>query len=419
MKRVKCQLCNGAWIVDEQDLECQKVCPYCGSSIQGKVDFENYDSLDKAIYGVISNMGIGIIQNLRLLSGFMMDIAPSLKKEIRIFTKTITEDYIGLIKDAFNQETDAVDATIKKLRHLFIDKEGLSDVWADMICEGLHGAILYYKGVGCTKLVNVQVEDFQVQHMKGHTEREKPQRSKSVAHTQPSVQKNTSHIAKFESKPKTGASLQSSMSNDPRELCKLALKYYNGTSPYPKDEKKAIKLFRESANYHQYIPAYNYLGRIFMKRRESEISSKWYQKSADAGNVEGYCMMGYFYQTGHGVKRQSSTEALECYLKAASTGELDQMVSIAIEFLVGGDIPKTERVGVDILDIAAKSGNPDAQYYLAQCYQNGIGVQKDTMESIELYKSAAENGQAEAKAELQKFLGKLPFSEILKYKLKG
>ena len=91
MKKLRCQMCAGTWIVEENDLEKQRVCPCCASSIQGKVEFETYDSLDKAIYGAVTKMGDGILQNLRQLSGFMMDTAPNLKKEIRIFSKTVTD----------------------------------------------------------------------------------------------------------------------------------------------------------------------------------------------------------------------------------------------------------------------------------------------------------------------------------------
>lgn len=42
-EKIKCQLCDGAWIVEKDDLEKQKVCPYCGNSVQGKVEFETYD----------------------------------------------------------------------------------------------------------------------------------------------------------------------------------------------------------------------------------------------------------------------------------------------------------------------------------------------------------------------------------------
>ena len=31
-----------------------------------------------------------------------------------------------------------------------------------MICDGLHGALLYYKGIGCTRLINVEADDFEL-----------------------------------------------------------------------------------------------------------------------------------------------------------------------------------------------------------------------------------------------------------------
>lgn len=105
-----------------------------------------------------------------------------------------------------------------------------------------------------------------------------------------------------------------------------------------------------------------------MKRRESDSASKWYQKSAAANNAEGLCMMGYFYQKSYGVVKQSTPSALRCYATAAATGDFEQMVDVARKFLKGGEVPKEEKIAVDILDAAAKCGSVDAQFYLAKCY---------------------------------------------------
>lgn len=420
MKKIKCQLCDGAWIVEKDDLEKQKVCPYCGSSVQGKVEFETYDSLDKAIYGAVTKMGDGVLQNLRQLSGFMMDTAPNLKKEIRIFSKTVSDDYATHIKTLFAHDIEAAETTIKKLRQLFIEEEGLSEAWADMICDGLHGALLYYKGIGCTRLINVQVDELELPRRVVDTKAATPQKHVLDAAPKPTTKalSNTGSMTPGNAN-QAPSNLQNMALSDPEGLCELALKYYNGIPPYKKDERKAIKLFREAANYHQYVPAYNYLGRIFMKSRKFDSSSKWYQKSATANNTEGLCMMGYFYQKGYGVVKQSTSSALGCYATAAATGDFNQMVDVARKFLKGGDAPKEEKIAVDILDAAAKSGSVDAQFYLAQCYQNGTGVNADIGKAIALYKTASGNGHQEAKTELQGLKGALSFSERLKYKLRG
>lgn len=417
MKKITCQLCDGAWIVEKDDLEKQKVCPYCGNSVQGKVEFETYDSLDKAIYGAVTKMGDGVLQNLRQLSGFMMDTAPNLKKEIRIFSKTVTNDYASYIRTLFNQDVDAAETTIRKLRQLFIEEEGLSESWADIICDGLHGALFYYKGIGCIRLINVEVDDLKLSS--------KATETKITESKQYSVDAKSNLPAKTPSKSGNvtshsnlaPSSLQNTASGDPRELCELALKYYNGNPPYKKDEKKAIKLFRKSANYHQHVPAYNYLGRIFMKRRDYSSASKWYQKSASANNAEGLCMMGYFYQKGHGGVQQNVQSALGCYATAAATGDFDQMVDVARKFLKGGEVPREEKIAVDILDAATKSGSTDAQFYLATCYQTGTGVSANIGKAIALYKMASGNGHKEAMIELLCLQGTLSFPERLYYKL--
>ena len=60
MKRIKCDSCAGKWMIENADLEKLTVCPYCGASIQGEVEFSEYDTLDKAIYGaILYTKGIG------------------------------------------------------------------------------------------------------------------------------------------------------------------------------------------------------------------------------------------------------------------------------------------------------------------------------------------------------------------------
>ncbi len=159
MKRLRCELCAGIWMVEDADPGKLRVCPYCAVSIYGEVGFSEYDSLDKAIYGAILNKGVDILQNPGQLAGVMMDIAPALKKEIRIFSNIVNEAYASRIKSAFDQEEEAAEAEIARLRHCFVEEEGLSDSWADVICAGLYGAIRYTKGIGTTGLHHVEVSE--------------------------------------------------------------------------------------------------------------------------------------------------------------------------------------------------------------------------------------------------------------------
>lgn len=155
-------------MVEDTDPEKLRVCPYCAVSIYGEVGFSEYDSLSKAIYGAILNKGKDILQNPRQLSGFMMDTAPVLRKEIRIFSNVVNEHYASRIKSAFDQEAEEAEAEIARLRHCFVEEEGLADGWADVLCAGLRGAIRYTKGIGTTGLHHVEVSEVSL------TEKEAP-----------------------------------------------------------------------------------------------------------------------------------------------------------------------------------------------------------------------------------------------------
>lgn len=234
------------------------------------------------------------------------------------------------------------------------------------------GAVLYYKGVGCTNFINIQVDDF---------ENIVPRNDKSFTSmaVYPESMGNVNPYKKlsveFEVKDLKGQEEKKSVFVDSiipellgdeknsldflynyeaEKLYEQALKYYRGEAYYLKDEKKAIKLLREAANYHQYVPAYLQLGRIFLKNRKFDNSLKWYKKAAEVGDVEGCCMMGFFYQNGYGGVRQNTSTAVRYYMKAASTGRKDYMVSISKKFMVGQDVPKDEMVAASILNVSAK-----------------------------------------------------------------
>lgn len=166
MKKIRCQLCDSAWMVEDDDLNKQKVCPCCETSIQQKVEFDTYDSLDKVIYGAIAKMEKGGLQKEGLQNiQQWLDTVPGLEKEKRIFSRTVTDKYTTHIRVLFDQDMDEAETTIIKLKQLFMEEEGLSETWADIICEALYGAAMYYNGYGTTKMINVTVEDILVSNM--------------------------------------------------------------------------------------------------------------------------------------------------------------------------------------------------------------------------------------------------------------
>jgi hypothetical protein len=109
VKRLICESCSGNWVVEDADIINQNVCPYCATVLRGEPELTNFDSLDKALYGAITQKGKEILLNPGQLSGYLMDTAPALKKEIRIFTTHLHKDYINYITEAFEQDIENED----------------------------------------------------------------------------------------------------------------------------------------------------------------------------------------------------------------------------------------------------------------------------------------------------------------------
>lgn len=306
MKMITCESCRGIWIVRDEDLENQKVCPYCAASIQEKIEFLEYDSLDKAIYGAVLTMGQGVLQNPRQLAGFMMDTAPGLKKEIRIFAKTVNEDYVGYIKSAFDQDAEAAKTVIKRLHHFFVEEEGLSDNWANVLCTGLYGAVLYTKGIGVTRIINVGVSDFVPSDSRKNTSDSaaKPVKKIITAANRLNVEQNDIYNAD---------SFEPTLNRDIQNLSS-------------EDIDEALEQFRLEAN-EGYISAYNSVAAIYVQKKNYKKAWKWYLKSAGANDSTGQYYVGKFYQEGLHVKKDLNM-AVKYYEKAANQGHVQAMQAV-------------------------------------------------------------------------------------------
>jgi hypothetical protein len=159
MKKVQCESCQKIWYVGDADLTQQKVCPFCNTTIHEVFTFSEYDTLDKLLFGAVSKRGKEVLHNPGQLLGYMMDTAPALRREIRIFSKAMNKPYVDHVVNAFEQESAKAKETLKKLHFQMMNEEGLSEEWADMICGRVLDAIHHMEKTGTSVLVNVKVDD--------------------------------------------------------------------------------------------------------------------------------------------------------------------------------------------------------------------------------------------------------------------
>lgn len=423
MKKIKCQLCGGTWIVENFNLEKQKVCPYCLSSVQKKIEFENYDSLGKAIYGAVINNENGTLLNFRQLSGFMMDIAPNLKKEIRIFSKVMSDNHSIYIESLFSKNLDEADAIIKKLRQLFIDEDGLSETWADTICEGLHSATMYYNGIGTVEMMNVIAED--IPDFKSLT-------FSSPCDDKVSANKNNHDSMKIIGKETTNksgcntpeyndleVSMYSTSSIDVVSNTYNAEPFQDSLNLAKKnmdenDIDSALVAYRMAAN-GGYIPAYNSVASIYYKKQNFKKAWKWYLKAADANDAEGQYYVGLFYLKGLYVQK-SINIAMKYFEKSSAQNYIKANIPLADLYANRNNDKKDKDRAIVLLTSAAENGYAEAQYGLGQLYQLGDIVPKDIMKAAHWYQEAVAQGYPKAKQKLNECISQMPLTQRIKWK---
>lgn len=161
MQKIVCNHCGGKWYIDKSDTAKMKSCLFCQTALRQKKQITTLDSLDKVIFTAISSLGVEAVSQPGQFSGYMMDIAPSFKKELRILTRFLSNEYCTVIKEAFSKDLPAAELLINRLRTSLVEEDGLSDSWADTLCSSYMGAIRYFHGIGLEETLLATVEDFE------------------------------------------------------------------------------------------------------------------------------------------------------------------------------------------------------------------------------------------------------------------
>lgn len=142
------------------------------------------------------------------------------------------------------------------------------------------------------------------------------------------------------------------------------------------------------------------LGWSLANQQKYDEAFQWFQKSASQGNAKGLYGLGWCYDTGAGVKVDYKV-AWDLYVESASKGFPDAQFYLAGAYLQGVDlsglhIDKNPARGVEWLSTAATGGLAIAQKTLGDCYKIGNGVRQSYIDAIEWYRKAADNGYAPA-----------------------
>ena len=96
---------------------------------------------------------------------------------------------------------------------------------------------------------------------------------------------------------------------------------------------------------------------------------KWIRKSADQGNADAQCNLGFAYSVGRGVEKNQK-EATKWFLKAADQGNADAQCNLGAAYFHGIGIIKDVQAAYGWFLLATAGGNKEASLMVAFIAKN-------------------------------------------------
>ncbi len=354
-----CSKCNSKW---ESQNNTDK-CPFCGADIPKSKEVE---SISDAIEKIVSERGIDILHNPKLIYSLITDYVTGYHKEKKLLNILITNNAFEKISELLSitdeqEKTIQVQKLIAFLENdLFISKDN-AELILDIIFRGLD---IHYT--------------FQKEKNAPATNNDIPRYS---------VTQNDSLIQMTD--------------GEIDDLVERAKNLYKGEGVLA-DKKEALRLFSIAAVQGS-APAQNFLGTYYDKGDgvEKNITQalKWYRLAAEQGDPQAQCNLGITYDTGEGVSK-NPIEAIKWYRLAAEQGMSDAQYNLGVHYEQGVGVPGNLTEAIKWYRLAAEQGMPEAQYNLGVAYDVGNGVPQDPIEAIKWYRLAAEQGMSDAQYNL-------------------
>ena len=121
---------------------------------------------------------------------------------------------------------------------------------------------------------------------------------------------------------------------------------------------------------------------------------------AAKGDAKAQVYIGVMYYNGQGVK-ESNKEAFNWFQKAAKQGNAQGQYELAQMYIFGFGVPSNEtepdKKAIDLYTKAANQGHADAQYELGVLYITGKGVESSEEKGMAWIKKAAKQGHTRAR----------------------
>jgi TPR repeat protein len=143
--------------------------------------------------------------------------------------------------------------------------------------------------------------------------------------------------------------------------------------------------------------------------QNDESAVEWYRKAADQGNADAENRLGVMYRLGRGMSPDKE-EAVRWYRKAAKQGNSQAMFNLGASYYNGDGVAVDDDTSCAWFVLAQDAGNPAADeavrrarsghsgtllaafVRIAEMYQAGSDLPKDSVKALKWYRKAADAG---------------------------
>lgn len=190
----------------------------------------------------------------------------------------------------------------------------------------------------------------------------------------------------------------------PKEECQIGRRYFYGKGE-DVDWDRAFNHFKNSAEGGYGKGMYYYACCMLEGKGTAKDCQKgkiWLAKACKANIAIAYERMGYAYgfkgelEKDEEKSQEAFAEAFKLFEKDAETGDSEALFHLALCYNDGHGVERDINKCIDLLNSAIAAGDDEACYEMALLYAIGDGVAKSDEESFKWYQEAANMGNVEA-----------------------
>ena len=214
---------------------------------------------------------------------------------------------------------------------------------------------------------------------------------KAIASINSVVQVAAKKVKKEKSKKKTRlAKIQSIKSASNQEV-------FSEDSLLGPGGRKTLRWYKFKAKNGDAEAQYE-LGQLFENGKEVKrnvvTAAEWYRLAADQGLTKAQYYVGMWYANGIVVTQNEGLAS--SYLTAAADKGYEKANKFLERTQAGRLVDNSESIAIWWLKQKSSQGSAGAKYRLAQLFEQGRGIEKNTLTAGKLYKLAARQGYADA-----------------------